>query len=157
MKKLFVIFLVLFCFYHIFPQEITSRVLRGKVINSLGSPIENAEIKIISDSGKSFFCQNKTVGEFTCEMNFEGNFLLTVRAEGFSILRQNFDNVQDFTKEYVLTLSPESLNEKVVVTANRTETRIGETAASVVSLSKLEIQTSAAPTVDDVLRQVPGF
>ena len=52
---------------------------------------------------------------------------------------------------------PASLNEEVVVTANRTETRIGETAASIVALSKTEIETTAAPTIDDKLRQVAGF
>lgn len=157
MKKLCIIFFILFCFYKGFPQENISPILRVKVVDQNNLPIENADIKIISDSADNSFCQNKNVGEFACEIKFEGNFLLIVRAEGFSILRHNFENVQDFSKEFVLTLSPEGLNEKVFVTANRTETRIGETAASIVSLSKEEIQTSAAPTIDDILRQVPGF
>jgi outer membrane receptor protein involved in Fe transport len=157
MKKLLIIFLVLFCFYQAFPQGDNLRMLRVKVIDQNDLPIGNAEIKISPSSGKISSCQNKNVGEFVCEINFEGNFLLTVRAEGFTILRQTFDNVQDFTKEIVLTLSPATLSEEVVVTANRTETRIGETAASIVALSKQEIQTTAAPTIDDILRQVPGF
>ena len=85
------------------------------------------------------------------------NFTLEIQAEGFSILRQKFDFPQDFSEKKQFTLSPESLNEEVVVTANRTETRIGETAASIVALSKTEIETTAAPTIDDKLRQVAGF
>jgi outer membrane receptor protein involved in Fe transport len=47
--------------------------------------------------------------------------------------------------------------EEITVTATRTEQRLGETAASVVVLSSEEIETAAAPAIDDVLRQVPGF
>lgn len=50
-----------------------------------------------------------------------------------------------------------TVREEVVVTANRTETRLEETPASVVSLSKEEIKTNASPVIDDVLRQTVGF
>ncbi len=50
-----------------------------------------------------------------------------------------------------------TIREEVTVTANRIETRIGETPASVVTISKQDIKTSAAPTIDDVLRQSAGF
>lgn len=49
------------------------------------------------------------------------------------------------------------INEEVTVTANRTETAIGDTPASVATFSTLKIETSAAPTVDDILRQSVGF
>jgi outer membrane receptor protein involved in Fe transport len=47
--------------------------------------------------------------------------------------------------------------DRITVTATRTETRLGETAASVVVLSDGELAASAAPALDDALRQVPGF
>ena len=53
--------------------------------------------------------------------------------------------------------TPSLIREQVVVTANRSETRIGDTPASIVTLSKREIETSAAPTIDDMLRQTAGF
>jgi outer membrane receptor protein involved in Fe transport len=49
------------------------------------------------------------------------------------------------------------LSETVTVTATRTETRVADTAASVVVLSKESLQQTAAPTLDDALRQVAGF
>ncbi|MBK9527558.1 MAG: TonB-dependent receptor [Acidobacteria bacterium] len=55
------------------------------------------------------------------------------------------------------TETPEPIREQVVVTASRSETRIGDTPASIVTLSKREIETSAAPTIDDMLRQTVGF
>src|SRR6185436_7991071 len=52
---------------------------------------------------------------------------------------------------------PETFSDEVTVTATRTEQRLGDTAASVVVLSSQELAATAAPTVDDALRQVPGF
>jgi outer membrane receptor protein involved in Fe transport len=50
-----------------------------------------------------------------------------------------------------------STQDSITVTATRTPTRLADTPASVVVLSREEIAASAAPTVDDALRQVPGF
>jgi outer membrane receptor protein involved in Fe transport len=51
----------------------------------------------------------------------------------------------------------EVVKEELTVTATRTERRLGDTAASVAVLSPADLQATAAPTVDDALRQVPGF
>ena len=48
-------------------------------------------------------------------------------------------------------------SEEVTVTAGRTETRLGDTAERVVVLGRADIAASAALTLDDTLRQVPGF
>lgn len=50
-----------------------------------------------------------------------------------------------------------SVADEVTVTATRTEQRLGETASSMVVLSSEELAATAAGTVDDALRQVPGF
>jgi outer membrane receptor protein involved in Fe transport len=49
------------------------------------------------------------------------------------------------------------LTETITVTAARTETRVADTPASVVVLSREAVEASAAPTLDDALRQVAGF
>jgi outer membrane receptor protein involved in Fe transport len=49
------------------------------------------------------------------------------------------------------------LTETITVTATRTETRVADTPASVVVLSREAVKASAAPTLDDALRQVAGF
>jgi outer membrane receptor protein involved in Fe transport len=48
-------------------------------------------------------------------------------------------------------------SETITVTATRTETRLSDTPASVVVLSDETLQSTAAATVDDALRQVAGF
>src|SRR5437867_7540150 len=45
----------------------------------------------------------------------------------------------------------------ITVTATRTPTRLSDTPASVVVMSRQTIAATAAPTVDDALRQVPGL
>src|SRR5258706_793476 len=45
--------------------------------------------------------------------------------------------------------------EEITVTATRTETRLADTAASVVVLEQKDVENAA--TIDDALRQVPGF
>src|SRR5713101_3546322 len=47
--------------------------------------------------------------------------------------------------------------EPVVVTATRTEQRLGEAPASVSVLTREDISQTAAQSLDDLLRQVPGF
>ncbi|HYG11186.1 MAG TPA: TonB-dependent receptor [Pyrinomonadaceae bacterium] len=54
-------------------------------------------------------------------------------------------------------LLPASLSEQVTVTAARTETRLGDNPSSIVILSSAELSSTAAATLDDALRQVPGF
>ena len=144
-------------FYQVFSQIETAPVLRVGIQDQNGNLISDADVKIIFSSNKESRCLKDNRDEFVCEVFLKENFTLEIQAEGFSILRQKFDFSQDFSEKKQFTLSPASLNEEVVVTANRTETRIGETAASVVALSKTEIETTAAPTIDDKLRQVAGF
>jgi outer membrane receptor protein involved in Fe transport len=52
---------------------------------------------------------------------------------------------------------PARLAEQVTVTATRGEARVAETAASVALLTRAALDATAAPAVDDALRQVVGF
>jgi outer membrane receptor protein involved in Fe transport len=157
MKIFSAIIIVFVCLLHVHAQDAEDRVLRGAVVDEAGSAVAGAEIRIVSASGKIVLCQTNQFGKFSCALDFADDFELSIDATGFSILRQTIENTQDFSAELIFTLQPADVREEVVVTANRTETRIGETPASVVTLSKEEIRTTAAPTIDDALRQVPGF
>ncbi len=157
MKNLLLIIIVFSGFFQVFSQIVVRESLRGKVVDAFNLPVENASVKIVSGSGIISVCQTEAEGKFACEANFNENFTLTVEAQDFSILRQTFEKLQDFPSDGIFTLSPADLREEVVVTANRTESRLGETPASIVTLSAAELNTTAAPTIDDALRQVAGF
>jgi outer membrane cobalamin receptor len=54
-------------------------------------------------------------------------------------------------------LAQVAAGESITVTATRTETRLADTPASVVVLSREALDQTTAPTIDDALRQVAGF
>ncbi len=157
MKFLQLLFIVLLSVSQVFPQNQAREFLRGKVIDAVGLPVENARVSIDFDSGETSMCRTDDEGEFACDAKLNTNFTLVIKARNFSILRQTFDKLQDFSSNEIFTLAPAGINETVQVTANRVETRIGETPASVVTLTADKLNSTAAPTVDDALRQVAGF
>lgn len=55
------------------------------------------------------------------------------------------------------TPTPGPIRETVTVTISRIETGIGDTPASVVTINRGKIESSAAPATDDILRQTAGF
>lgn len=80
---------------------------------------------------------------------------ITVRASGFFTVQRAWNAQASSPVEIVL--QPLSPVERITVTATRTEQRVSETAASVTVLTSEDLSASAAPTLDDTLRQVPGF
>jgi len=57
----------------------------------------------------------------------------------------------------LVTLIDQPVQESITVTATRTSERLADTPASVVILDRQVLAATAAPTLDDALRQVPGF
>lgn len=82
---------------------------------------------------------------------------LVVSARGFATLTRRLDASEESVAGLEIVLEPAGVVEEVTVTATRTVTRLDETAASVVVLGRADLEATAAVTVDDALRQVPGF
>ena len=76
---------------------------------------------------------------------------IVVEADGFA----KYEGTWTAGSSPEIMLQPAGVAEQVTVM--RTEARIDETPASVVAMGRDEIQQNAAATVDDKLRQVPGF
>lgn len=79
-----------------------------------------------------------------------------VRAGGFKELRMRYEAGELICSEYVFVLQLAGVNESVV-TITRSETEIENTPESVTVIERETIATAGAPTLDDVLRQIPGF
>jgi len=157
MKYFLSVVLIAFSFCSIFSQSEKSNDLRGDVIDSNGQPIANATVEISSDSGESASCETDTRGKFSCQLEEKEKFSITIKADNFAILRQNFNNIQDYSDNSSFTLSPLSIRADVVVTTSRTETLLGETPASIATISNQKLKSTASPAVDDALRQTVGF
>jgi outer membrane receptor protein involved in Fe transport len=77
--------------------------------------------------------------------------VVIIRSPGFADLRRPLGGDTTFA------LEPASVLESVVVTATRTERRLGTIPASVNVVTSEQIKASPAVIADDILRQVPSF
>jgi outer membrane receptor protein involved in Fe transport len=137
-------------------QSSTARV-EGIVQDQTGAPVKGAEVILRKQS--TFIAEATTDpdGHFQMEAATPPDAWLAIRAQGFAPFETKLTQIQTNSPEMKITLVPLSLTEQVTITATRTETRLGDTASSIATLSSTDLSTTAAETLDDTLRQVPGF
>lgn len=131
--------------------------VRGVVVDENGSPVEGAWVGMLAPSVDVSLVKTDAEGYFDFGDRQANWFSLTVQAEGFGKFVRHWEKDEWKGEALRVVLAPPKLSEQVTVTASRTETRLGDTAASVVVLSSDELESTAALTPDDALRQVPGF
>ncbi|MFN0086570.1 MAG: TonB-dependent receptor domain-containing protein [Blastocatellia bacterium] len=130
--------------------------LTGQVRNRLGEAVRNATVALSADKQPpSQTVRNDGEGRFEITAA-PGRYELRVSAPGFSpITREVALGGEPARIEVVL--EPASLSETITVTAGRAEMRVADAPASVSVLTGRDIRNAAAQTLDDLLRQVPGF
>lgn len=149
-------FLLFLCFITAIAQSSTTH-LEGIVLDQTGAPITRAEVILKNESIVIAEVMTDADGRFKIDADTTPDATLSVRAQGFAQFDGKLSTIQTNLLGMEITLAPATISEQVTVTATRTETRIADTAASIVSLSSTELSTTAAATLDDALRQVPGF
>ena len=125
----------------------------GTVTDPNGEPIQHASVEFESD-GKTIRTVTDLAGDFTV-LSARPYGTLSISSPGFSTVK-----IKVAAEKYSLhiRLYPAVINERVVVSAPITyEERIPPTSASQFNVGPNEIATAGALTIDDVLRQVPGF
>jgi len=127
------------------------RVISGVVSDSTGAKIAQAEVEFES-GGRIVRTRTDEGGMFTL-MSAPESGTLTVQSAGFNTVRLEIDGQARHDLE--ISLEPASLMERIVVTAG--DERIPATPASQYAIGRCEIALSGALTIDDVLRQAPGF
>ena len=137
------------------PGSGTGRV-QGVVRDATGAAIPGGEVTLRSGA----FTAVRTTdgnGEFVFESVAAESGSLVVRALGFIPAERQWSFAAGGVVHLEIVLALESVYERVNVTATRSPTRVGDTPASVVVLSQDDFAATAARTIDDALRQVPGF
>ena len=129
-----------------------SQEINGIVVDPEQKPIPQASISILDEAREITSTVSDRQGRFSIQS--AAGKTLRVSATGFE---RSEIRLSDFKTPFVVVLHPQSVHEDVVVSIARTSTRLSETPASVVVLNQSAISTTAAQTVDDALRQVPGF
>ncbi|MDQ3802585.1 MAG: TonB-dependent receptor, partial [Acidobacteriota bacterium] len=127
------------------------------MLDGSGAPVAGAEVSLIV--GTSVVAQAATGedGKFAFDHVAGEEGTLVVSARGFAQVRRKWSPGKGTEERLRIVLAPASLTEQVVVTATRTETRLGDAASSITVISSKELTTTAALRLDDALRQIPGF
>lgn len=151
--------LISICSYTLTAVSQTGQSLRvtGVVLDQMKTPISQAQVSLNAASNFNAQATTDADGRFDFEGVTANEGTLSVRARGFAALERTWSATKNETTGLVIVLMPAPLAEQVTVTAARTETRLDETAASIVVLTSDELSATAAVTLDDALRQAAGF
>ncbi len=120
-----------------------------------GGAVTNAVVTVRPGKEQARLCAADDAA-FVCKVPGDVTVEFIVRAPGFRESRMRYEPAELNCCEYVFVLQIEAIRESVV-TITRSGSVIENTPESVAVLSRRTIETAAAPTLDDVLRQVPGF
>jgi outer membrane receptor protein involved in Fe transport len=131
----------------------SAQTITGVVVDGSGAAIEKASVSLVDRTTAQTTTDSS--GRFTLAGTVSNRTFLIVKADGFALFERRLapDGVFNFT----VVLQPASLNADVTVSITRTDTRLSETPASVVALTREDLNSTASQTVDDSLRQVAGF
>ncbi len=141
-------------FYLCFASGSFAQSLTGSVTDVRSGAVPNASVEV--REAKTVVSRTTTDGEGRYTItNFRPGQTLTVSAPGFA----DYSRVLLAPVPVALNiiLQPNSVGENVTVSITRTETRLSETPASVVVLTRENLESTAAQMVDDSLRQIAGF
>lgn len=142
-------FLIAICAFPIAAQTVS-----GTVFDRQNAPVENAEVSVSVNDKILARAKSDAEGKFSLSAANEKDAVLRVSAKNFAGFEKSLTDLQ---RPIEIFLSPADLREEVTVSIAGTETRLSETPASVIVLSRETLEATAAQTVDDALRQVAGF
>jgi outer membrane receptor protein involved in Fe transport len=125
--------------------------ISGIVSDPTGAAIQRASVEFASE-GKTIRTLTDSAGFFTM-LSTHSYGTLSIASPGFNSVRFNVSKPAN--EPLQIKLEPASVIERIVVTAD--EERIPSTPASRFTIEQRELNSAGALTIDDVLRQVPGF
>ena len=133
---------------------VKAQTISGIVLDEQSAPVADAAVSLSADNRTVSRATTDTEGRFSLAVNEEANLILRVAAANFTLFEKR---LSELGVPLQIVLSPASVSEEVTVSITRTDSRLSETPASVVVLTRENLKTSAAQTVDESLRQIAGF
>lgn len=130
--------------------------IEGRVKDERGAVVIGALVTLVGGNLE----QTRTTdgeGRFAFESAPTDGARLEVRARGFESHVIEWRPTDRNNGSLEIVLAPATISDEITVTATRTETRLSDSAASVVLLTPSDLKATAAVTLDDALRQIPGF
>jgi len=130
--------------------------ITGVVRDSSGASVMGAQVKL-SAGAYSAETSTDVSGAFTFDSVPSNSGEVTVTAKGFQPVQQAWTAASGTPAQVSIVLQPMAVNQQVTVTAARTATPLGASPISDIQLSQDDLEATPALTLDDTLRQVPGF
>jgi outer membrane receptor protein involved in Fe transport len=128
----------------------------GVVRDSSAASIAGAQVELRAGSYTASTTSDSS-GEFAFERVPGPAGTVVVNARGFDSLEKAWTAATDNTARLELTLAPSAVNQSVIVTATRSQTLLSDVPLSDIQLTRADVQAIPALTLDDSLRQIPGF
>ncbi|HZB44329.1 MAG TPA: TonB-dependent receptor, partial [Pyrinomonadaceae bacterium] len=133
------------------------REVRGVVLDVNRAPVADADVFLKAASRLLAHTKTAEDGSFTLTAAPSPMTTLVVSARGFATATRRLEASEGSVTGLEVVLEAAGVEAEVTVTATRTATRFDETAASVRILGRADLEATASVTIDDALRQVPGF
>jgi len=130
--------------------------VEGSVRDTSGAAVQGAKVQLHANS-YSAETTTDAEGMFVFDGVPEAAGTVEVTTGGFEPLKQSWTAAAGAGPQMSFVLQPLAVNQQVVVTAARTSTPLGESPVSTIQLTRDALQQTPNLTLDDALRQVPGF
>ena len=134
---------------------ITVRV-EGTVRDSSGAAVSTAQVTLKSGTFSAATSVTPS-GDFAFENVPGSSGTIIVTTSAFQKVEQTWNSSPPKPVHLDIILLPLPLNQQIVVTGNRTPTLLSDVPSSDIQLTRDDLQATPALTLDDDLRQVPGF
>ena len=130
--------------------------IEGMVRDASGAGVAGAQV-VLRAGNTSATTRTDGEGNFSFKNISADSGTIEVTAPGLSSSTTPWKVSGGKALHLEIVLSPASVNQRVVVTSARTPTPLNDTPASFTQLTGVDLQATPAFTLDDQLRQVPGF
>ena len=132
-----------------------AQTLSGTVTDSRDAVVQNAEVTTVRDGRVVSRTRSDAAGSFSLSAASDiTGLLLRVSSPGFTRFEWP---MAEITWPVIVKLRPLPVEEDVTIAITRTDSTLSDTPASIVLLDRRDLDAAAAQTIDDTLRQIPGF
>ena len=138
------------------PAAFSQTQVQGTIQDTSGAAVVGADVTVRS-AGFSSHVVTDSKGMFIFSGLPQPSGTIEVRAEGFAVEEKTWSANSEGSAQLQFTLRPAVAREQVIVSAARTQIGLNEAPGSSVLLSEADVKAAPALSIDDILRQVPGF
>jgi outer membrane receptor protein involved in Fe transport len=128
----------------------------GTVRDSSGASISGAQVDLHAVSYTASTTTDPS-GEFAFDHVPGVSGTVIVNASGFDPVEKAWTAATNNLARLEIILAPSAVNQSVIVTATRSQTLLSDVPLSDIQLTRVDVQAIPALTLDDTLRQIPGF